>query len=145
MTSLAFKRRDDALVPIDEAGFRFMRRIKQGDIVPVEVKVPRNIKHHNKYWALCGFIAFHSSKLHSAEEASDLIKIRIGHCRIVETRAGIAHLPLSISFASMDQLEFEDFWDRVCRFVLEEFFPHITQPRLEAELAEFVGAGPLVG
>lgn len=143
MTRLVFRKGAAMLRPIDAAGEKFMRRIEDGDLVTLEARVPRNIRLHNKYWALCAFLAHHSSKLRSAEEASDYLKIGAGHARRIETLIGPVYLPQSISFAKMDQQAFDAFWDRVCAFVLQELFPHLAQSDLEAELAEFVGAGAI--
>lgn len=141
MTAVIFKRTESGLAPIDAPGRKFLARTRIGDLVPVRVTVPRNIRLFNKYWAFCGFVAHHSAKFQSAEQASDWIKIGVGHCHMVETRGGIRRLPLSISWAKMDDLEFEAFWNRVCDFVVAELMPHVTQKELEAELANFVGIG----
>ena len=145
MTKLIFMCTDHyALEPIDPDGRKYVKRIQPGNLVTVDVRMPRNYKLFNKYWAFCSFVLFHTSKFQSVTQVSDFIKIGVGHCHRVETRSRVENLPLSISWAKMDDLEFEKFWNRVCDFVMAEFMPHVTQPELEAQLAEFVGGGALL-
>lgn len=144
MSVVLFKRQGDAFWPIDEVGRKFLHRTKPGDIVTVDVKVPRNVRLFRKYWAFCAFVDFHTSKFQSVDQVSDFIKIGVGHYHEVATRNRVERLPLSISWGKMTDPEFEAFWNRVCNFVMAEFMPHVTRKEIEAQLAEFVGAGPLV-
>ncbi len=42
----------NALRPTDEAGSEAMRKLANGQVVTVEIKQSRNIKHHRMFWAL---------------------------------------------------------------------------------------------
>src|ERR1043166_2381612 len=81
-----------------------------GKVVHVEMKQPRNGKHHRLYWTLCTRIA--NAIGAEPETVSDVLKIRTGHCTTVMTKRGDLHLPKSISFAAMDQTAFNTFFDR---------------------------------
>lgn len=120
--------------PSDEA----LRKLKAGQVFQVEVKRPRNIGHHRKWWALCSLIAENMDGDVSAETVSDVLKIRAGHVKVVRTKGGEVFLPDSISFAAMDQGAFEQFWERAVAVVARDVIPGINRADLEREVQEMI-------
>ena len=47
-------------------------------------------------------------------------------------------IPLSISFAKMDQTEFESFYERAMDFLIAEVLPGIDSADLEREVQEII-------
>lgn len=88
-------------------------------VVYVEVKQPRNGKHHRLYWTLCQRIADAIGS--EAETVSDVLKIRTGHCNNVQTKRGVLQLPKSISFAAMDQTKFSEFFEQCLTVIYGEW------------------------
>lgn len=140
---LIFKKTFGVLTPIDEIGERFMARIRDGDMVTVEARRPRNIKRHNCWWAMCAFIAQHTSQLPTAEHASKYLLIRTGRCTWVRGKGGDVPIADSISFANMDNDAFEEMYsdalDLICVML-----PHIKRDDVARVLAEFAGVGSLM-
>jgi len=132
------KRPDGTLCPADDAGAEILQGLKVGAFVAVEVTRPRNIQHHRLYWALCSHIAQAIGA--DRENVSDVIKLRTGHCTIVQTKTERVRLPRSISFAKMDQAEFRQFFERCVRVVCEEFLPHQRPSELIREIEQMIGA-----
>jgi len=85
----------------------------------VEVKQPRNSKHHRLFWTLCARIGDAVGCEH--EDIAFLLKLRTGHVRRVQTKKGIVEIPLSISFSSMDQTAFREFFDKAVHVIYTEF------------------------
>lgn len=141
---LVFRRNADALVPTDEAGLKALGRIADGDLVVLELLLPRNIKLLAKFWKLAEFITFHTERFQTKQQCATFLKIAVGHCDWVQSDL-LGNVPVarSISRGAMDDAEFENFWNRVCDFVARELLP-VTAAELEAELAEFVGAGAAI-
>ena len=126
------------LRPVDAAGAEVLQGVKVGALVFVDVTRPRNPSHHRLYWALCAHIAEAIDA--TPENVSDVIKLRTGHCTIVETKQGQVTLPRSNSFAKMDQAEFSAFFERAVRVVCEGFLSHQAPTNLTREIEQMIGA-----
>ena len=108
MKFLAVKRLS-GLQPIDEAGETAMRKMGLGEVLTVEVKRPRNVRFHAKFFAMLQLILANQDHYKSLEDLLDVCKLRTGHCRTIQTKQGEVRIPESISFATMDDTEFADF------------------------------------
>ena len=122
------------LRPVDEAGEEILRHVGQGEIVAVEMKRPRNVAHHRKFFAMLSIVLENQSYYKSVEDILDVCKIRIGHVRTVQTKDGEVKIPESISFASMDQDAFNGFYNRACGWVVTEVIPGLQRKHLDAEV-----------
>ena len=100
------------LAPVDDDGLNALAKIPQGELVTVELTRPRNPRWHNMYWHLCGLLLDNSDGQYgpTKESVSDFLKIAVGH--VADNGE-----PLSISFGSMEQTEFEAFYASVCDVV----------------------------
>ena len=96
------------LAPVDDDGLNALAKIPQGELVTVELTRPRNPRWHNMYWHLVGLLLDNSDGQYgpTKESVSDFLKIAVGH--VADNGE-----PLSISFKSMEQTEFESFYSRV--------------------------------
>lgn len=109
-----------------------------GKEVLCEVTRPRNIKLLRKYWALCHFCAEHST-LFTAEQVSNVFKMRTGHTSLSHLRDGtIVQHPGSISFAKCSEEEFQEMFNRVCDVVCTDILPGVTREDLRRELVSFL-------
>lgn len=108
-----------ALRPFGAESATVFGKIPFGKVVHVEVKQPRNGGHHRLYWVLCKRIA--DAVGCEDEDIHHILKVRTGHVKQVKTKRGIEEIPLSISWAKMDQVAFEKFWDK-CLHVIEAEF-----------------------
>lgn len=134
---------ENTLRPADDAGAEVLQGLKVGAYVYVAVTRPRNIQHHRLYWALCSHIAEAIGA--DRENVSDVIKLRTGHCTIVQTKTERVRLPRSISFAKMDQAEFRVFFERCVKVICEEFLPGQKPSALIREIEQMVGIEHLEG
>lgn len=127
------------LCPIDDAGRMAVGRLPAGETVAVEFKRPRNLGHHRKFWALVSLIYQNQTHYNSPEALCDVIKVLAGYCVVTRGKGGREiHIPKSISFAAMDQTEFDQFWDRVVTVVCEQIIPGLSRKDLESELLDLV-------
>ena len=130
-----------ALYPIDDVGEAAMRNLAQGEIISVEVKRPRNVQFHRKFFAMLSIILENQDYYKSIDDLLCVCKIRVGHCHAIETKLGQVLIPDSISFASMDDVAFAAFYERACAWVATEVVPGLKRADLdqevEAQLLEF--------
>lgn len=127
------------LEPVDDVGRDILSHIATGNVVRAEVKRPRNLGHHRKFWALVSMIYENQTRYGSPELLLDAIKVHIGHCETMKLRDGREVLiPKSISFSQMDQTAFDQFWDRVVACVCKDIIPGLKRADLERELLDLV-------
>ena len=107
------------LRPFGQESAHALGKIPFNKPLQVEVKQPRNSKHHRLFWTLCARIGDAVGCEH--EDIAYLLKVRTGHVRHVHTKKGIVEVPLSISFQAMDQTAFKDFFDRCVTTIYSEF------------------------
>lgn len=142
MTAILMTRTLSGLAPDDESATAVLRRIKPGDVVRVEVRRPRNLSAHRRFFALVNLVYTNSEKFPSPDVARRVLTCRAGHALpyIIESTGEVLLIPESISFANMDQDEFDAFWQRVVKVVCEEILPGVTEADIEAEILSCVGA-----
>ena len=128
-----------SLRPSDSAGEEMLRNIKHGELVSIEVRRPRNVYHHRKFFALLNIVFENQEKYQTVEQLLTMFKIATGHCETMETPKGTIYIPKSIAFHKMDQDEFSLFWDKCIKLVVTRILPGITKEDLERELLEIIG------
>ena len=134
MTRILVAKKLNALHPIDDAGAAVFRGITPGEIVSIELKRPRNLKHHRKFFAMLQIVLENQDYYKSLDDLLDVCKLAVGHCRTVMTKHGPVRIPESISFAAMDQSAFDAFYDRVVVWVAGEVIPGLERRDLDEEV-----------
>lgn len=124
------------LRPIDQAGEDAFKKIKNGAIVSVEVKAPRNVGHHRKFFAMLNIVFQNQDYYKSPESLLGACKLATGHVEIVRSKRGEIAIPLSISFAKMDQAAFDEFYSRAIDWVVSDVIPGLSKQDLDTEVAE---------
>lgn len=137
LRSRIFRRRGNTLVPADRDAFLSLERMQEGREYLVNLTRPRNVRHLRKLFALLNLVQDNTDRWPTVETLLDDLKISTG---LFETRVNaVTGLPYvvakSISFASMTQDEFEQWFDRavdlICKQVLQ-----MDREYLLAEIAD---------
>lgn len=124
--------------PANQAALNAMNKVQFNDVVKVEVKRPRSLPWHRRYWALVSLVADNSS--YTAEEVHILLKLRAGCKKAVQERNGTVHwYPDSVAFDRMDRDQWSAYWERVVAYVASELLPGVKREDLEQEIAEIAG------
>ncbi len=126
-------------VPADHLAAEEMASIAEGEYFTAILKRARNLAHHRKFFALLHVIFENQSRYPTTEHLLDAIKIGIGHYDLIPlTKTKTVIKTRSISFAKMGQREFEQFWNQVVKYTLEEILPHTTSDELEARVMDLL-------
>lgn len=136
MAKVMMVKKLSALYPANETAEALMRRLKQNEMVSVDVSRPRNVKFNAKLFAMLQIILQNQEAYKSIDDLLEICKLRIGHCRTVATKHGDVQIPNSISFASMDEDSFAEFYDRACGWVITEVIPGLERAGLDEAVAE---------
>jgi hypothetical protein len=131
-----------SLRPADDAAREALSKIGNGECVSVELKRPRNIKHHRMYWALLGIVFdnMDGNRYPTVDDLHAAIKIAAGlRTRIELPDGAVGFIPGSIAFHRMDQTAFDAFYDRVCDLIAKYFLPGVNSTDLKAEVESMIG------
>ncbi len=145
MTNMVFKKVTSnsgaaGLLPLDRRAQEFISRTKDGQQVLMSGRRPRNLKHHNKFFAMLDMVAENCSTPVSPDELLEVIKLGVGHVKRVKMPFGIVEYAASIDFASMDQLQFDRFWDLAIPYICIEIIPGMVPEELEQAVLEEIAA-----
>lgn len=141
MAKLYLKRSLSGFIPADEASSELMRKYKVGEAYRAEMVRPRDGVAHRRYWALINIVLQNTEQFKSAELLHQYLKIRAGHCTpVVNKSTGEVYLiPASISYSTLDEVEFQKVWRAVVDVVCEEIIPGITEAEIEYEIQKVCG------
>ena len=82
----------------------------RGTICQVDYKRPRNAAFNRKFHALIHVVFVNQEKYRNKEDLLIEIKLKCGHYQEhITTKGKVIYIPKSISFASMDDVEFSMF------------------------------------
>jgi hypothetical protein len=115
----AFRKRDGALIPVDEAASEMLAAIKDGQEVLVTIRKARSPEHHRFFFAMLHQLVRATGRWSDEAHALDDLKQRVGHVtrRIDGFTGHEIREPRSINFGAMDELAFGRFTAR-CRYVI---------------------------
>jgi hypothetical protein len=127
------------LKPADAMAEEVWQAIPVNAEVMAEVTRPRSLGHHKKFFALLKLVYENQENYQSMDELLIAFKVALGHCYPVHLKTGqVAMVPKSISFAKLDQIAFNEFWDKACSLVITKFLPGVNREDLEAEIMTMV-------
>lgn len=142
MARVLLEKHFTSLRPLDQAGENALSRFKQGDIVAVEMKKPRNPKFHRLYWSLITIVHqnMDGDRYPTPEDLHAAIKIAAGIRTQIQLPDGtIGFIPGSTAFHKMDESAFSEFFDKVCDLIAKHFIPGISNADLKAEVEIMTG------
>jgi len=123
------------LVPDDEDSVEVIKKLSIGDVVSCDIKKPRNYRFHKKFFSMFN-LAFENQD-HFAEtklgkdQFYDWLKLKARHADYCKTPDGnILATPKSISFASMDETTFQEFYEDIKDVIFELIIPDADPARI---------------
>jgi len=124
------------LVPLYPADYEEKKKLKLGVEYEVEVRTPRNIGFHRKFFALLNVGWANTSLDMPFETYRKYIIIKAGYFKIYKTPKGLFYDAESISFSSMSHDRFEELYSRVLDKIIEDI--GITNEEIEKQLINFM-------
>lgn len=105
--------------PTDEAVFE---SLKVGNHYKCDIRRARNPDHHRKGFALINLIFHSQEKYRTIEDLLVELKLQTGWYREhIRANGELIYVPKSISFADMDQLEFEAFYETLIDVAIQHY------------------------
>ena len=124
------------LVPLYPSDFDNKRKLKLGHDYVCEVRNPRNIGFHKKFFAMLNIGHENTALDMPFDVYRKYMTVKAGFFTAYQTPKGVYYDPDSISFASMNQDEFEEVYSRVLDKVIEDIGS--TKEEIEQQLINFM-------
>ncbi len=139
MTQTLFVKHFGALRPANPDAETLMAKLAPDKLVMVDVVRSRNLYHHRLFFALMQLVYENQTAYATVDDIVTAFKFAVGHTHKFNTKRGMIEIPVSISFAKMDQTEFESFYERAMDFLIAEVLPGIDSADLEREVQDIIG------
>ena len=139
-TPMFFKKDGNRLAPCDEKAEAVLSRIKNGAELRIEITRPRNIRHHRKFYALVNLVFQNQESYKTVDHLVAALKAAVNHCDVIQGAddSTLILAPKSISFGSMDQTAFDEFYDRCIDVIAKSFLSGVDEDDLRREVEEFL-------
>lgn len=133
------------LVPLHDSDLDLKKRLRVGSVVRCKVSNPRNYEHHKKFFALVRLtfdnLPFPLVEKWNIRNEYDMLrrfKRDLGYFTNTINEYGEHEIEyLSISFAAMEQHEFEQFYNQCIDLVLFKYIKGIDKQDLITEIENF--------
>lgn len=135
------------LIPLYDEDLDEKKRLRLGQVYEVTVKRPRNLAFHRKFFALINIAWQYQSEIrqeklfrNSMDVFRHTVMLNAGICeRIWSTsRKEFVDIPKSVSFAKMDEAEFEKCYNACLDVILRYFVNHVPESEFKMNIEEFL-------
>lgn len=122
MKVLLVKQLNGTYIPAYDSDKDNLKRIKAGEMIQADVVKPRGVKNHRRFFALLNML-FQNQEIYSnLDDLRADITIEAGYYReTVNVHGEVVKRALSISFASMDELQFDKYFESVLNTIVLHF------------------------
>ena len=140
MAEIYLRRTLAGLAPADDEAGTALRKIPVGSVVKADVRRPRSLQQHRRYWLLCSLVAENHEQLQTRDQVHDVLKLLTGLYTVVALKSTgeVLRVPRSISFGEMSQEDFDDYYRRACDAVVEHLLPGVQLNEVREEVLRLV-------
>ena len=124
------------LVPLYDADLDEKRKLKLGETYEVEIKRPRNVKFHRKFFALINEGWSNTETDMPVDVYRKWVTMRAGYYTIYHTPKGQLYEPVSISFSNMDEDAFQEVYSRVLDVIIDDL--GVTADEMNQQIMSFL-------
>lgn len=101
------------IIPWGAAAERDFETVPNKKLLLLNLHQRRNPEHHEKYWAILQRVCDFCDEFDTAEDVADWVKLKLRMVKSFKDWDGrIVFRTKSTSYASMDQVQFANFYDR---------------------------------
>lgn len=122
--------------PVHNSDLDLIKKIKVGQEVKAEIVAPRNYQFHKKFFALLNIGFQNQDQYDNFEKFRFVMIMKAGWFEAIKTDKGVVYMPKSISFAKMDNEEFERLYNAMLQEVIDLI--GADEETIENELINFM-------
>ena len=116
------KKNDNTLAPAYNSDYDKLKKLKVGEEYKCEVRQPRNLKFHRKFFALINMVLDNQEQYTDADKLRNDLVVEAGFSETWADLHGVIQVRAkSLSFGSMTEDEFQNVYDRVIDVVVKHF------------------------
>lgn len=122
------------------------RNLRIGDKVRASISKPRNEQFHRLVHALGAMLVDNIDDFKNLNAHSAIKKAQVDsqiYCCTEQIMFGdikfIRFVPQSISFDSMDESTFQDFWKKICEFIAQKYWSGLTYDEFYSMTESYYG------
>lgn len=143
MADLDLKKLGAAMMPVGLDGQEAFERLKDGQVYRAKLTRPRNAKFHRKYFALLKFSFDHWPVADEGHKNFDVFRKNIAvlagfYTQAMHLDGSIRLEAKSVNFGAMDEVEFEDLFDKSISVILKHVLTNYTKADLERVVLELL-------
>lgn len=124
------------LTPLYNSGYDDYQKLRIGWEGEVTFTQKRNYKFHKKFMALINMAYQNQEKFNNVTHYRRYLTCKAGFYTAYETDKGTFVEADSISFASMDEIEFSELYSKLLDVVINEI--GVTSEQIESEIINFM-------
>ena len=127
-----------------DADKQHLAKLKLGEVYRAEIKQPRNLAFHCKYFALVNLVFSNlpehlQDTIRTPEELHTEIKMQTGVRMKRQSLGGQSYyVPGSIAFAKMTEDEFSEFYSRAVDVIIKWILPGVDRAELWSEVESYL-------
>ncbi len=140
----------DKFVPADISQLSLMEDLKMNGEYKAVLSQPRNLPFHRKFFALLNKcydnyeqpeVYYHEVRVFkSRERFREEIIIACGYWELgLDKKNRVIQVAKSISFANMDQIQFEQLFSKAIDVILADYLPHYSNGDMDRVVSEVLG------
>jgi len=124
---------DKKVIPLYDSDYDSVKKIKIDKEYLVKVTQPRNPMFHRKCMALFNLGFQNQEQINSFDNYRGIMTMRAGYYTMETTDKGTQFFPKSISFANMDESEFQDLYSKLIHVIAKDLNLNDTEVRQNIE------------
>ncbi len=124
------------LIPMYPSDQDNKRQLKIGETYEADIRNPRNVGHHRKFFALINLAYQNTDMDMPFDSFRRYLTMKAGYFKTYTTPKGTYYEAESISFSSMSQDKFEELYSRVVDVVIREI--GVTSEEIENAIIDFL-------
>lgn len=124
------------ILPLYNSDYDALKKAPKNTEVEIDIKQKRNPGFHRKGMALLNLAFANQDKFEAFNHFRYWITMKAGFVDIVKTPDGVMYLPQSISFSSMDNIKFQEWYNAMINQVI--ILLGTDEKKIEKELAGFM-------
>lgn len=133
---------DNHFIPSSDEDYEKVRKFKAGEVYKGDIKKPRNIKFHRKFFALINTIYDIQRHFDNIKALRYWLTMKAGYFQLfIAPNGENVYIPDSISFDKMDGIAFEDLFNKVIDIAIshDKICLGNTQKEIEHQVDKVLG------
>jgi len=131
MADIFLKKIHGVLVPADDAAEEVISKMNRGECIKVKYTRPRNYENHKRFFAAINAMFDMQTHFTNIKQFRTWIQMKAGaYTTVVAPNGATMFFPDSISFADMDEIEFQALFSGCLDAFLESFGDKVSKDEL---------------